>query len=47
MSGVEIELSVEDGESSTQDDGGAENEAGNFRTQANIAPGGPSRIQGQ
>ena len=47
MSGVEIEFSVEDEQSSTQDDGGAENDAGNSRTQANTAPGGPSRIQGQ
>ena len=45
--GVEIEFSVEDGENSTDDEGGTETEAGDPRTQASIASGAPSRIQGQ
>ena len=48
MSGVEIEFSVENGESGTQDDdGGTENEAGDSRTEASTTTGGPSRVQGQ
>lgn len=48
MSGVEIEFSVENGESGTQDDdGGIETEAGDSRTQASTTTGRPSRIQGQ
>ncbi len=47
MSGVEIEFSVEGGESSTQDGGGSENEAGGPRIQAGTAAGGASRIQGE
>lgn len=45
MSGVEIEFSVENGESGTQDSDGTE--AGDSRTQARTNTGGPSRIQGQ
>lgn len=47
MSGVDIEFSVEDEESNTQDNGDNENEGGDSRTQATTATGGPSRIQGQ
>lgn len=47
MSGVEIEFSLEDGESGTQDDEGTETEASESRTQAGPTTGGSSRIQGQ
>lgn len=48
MSGVEIEFSVENRESGTQEsDGRSETEAGDSRTQASTTTGGPSRRQGQ
>ena len=48
MSGVEIEFSVENEESSTQDgDRRSETEAGDSRTQASTTTRGPSRRQGQ
>ncbi len=50
MSGVEIEFSVENGGSGTQNDDGrteTEAEAGDSRTEASTTTGGPSRIQGQ
>lgn len=48
MSGVEIEFSVENGESGTQDSNErSETEASDSRTQARTTTGGPSRIQGQ
>ena len=46
MSGVEIEFSVEDGETSAQDDEGNENEASDSRSQASTTTGRHSRIQG-
>ena len=46
MSGVEIELSVQDGASDTPDMG-SETEAGDSRAQASRTIGGPSRIEGQ
>ena len=48
MSGVEIEFSVENGESGTQDDEGElQTERGDFQTPTSTTIGGPSRIQGQ
>ncbi len=50
MSGVEIEFSVENGGSGTQDDDGrteTEAEASDSRTEASTTTGSPSRIQGQ
>ena len=46
MSGVEIEFSVENGGSGTQDSD-ERSETGDSRTQARTSTGGPSRIQGQ
>ena len=48
MSGVEIELSVEDGQIDTQDDDRrTENGSNDSRTEASTTTGGPSRVQGQ
>ncbi len=47
MSGVEIEFSVDGGESTAQEDEGNETETGDSRTQATAGTGGPTRIQGR
>ena len=46
MSGVELEFSVDGGESTAQEDEGNETETGASQTQATAGTGGRSRIQG-
>ena len=47
MSGVEIDFSVDGGESTAQEDEGNETETGASPTQATASTGGPIRIQGK
>ncbi len=47
MSGVEVEFSVDGGETTAQEDEGNETETGASPTQASAGTGGPSRIQGR
>ena len=47
MSGVEIDFSVDGGESTAQEDEGNETETGASPTQATAGTGGPLRIQGR